>query len=227
MKIVFGAQTRSGSEFLVKLTRALLFGLPEPYSVITPGRVESMLKQNNIYFRDLYLQGCGWEYFEKYSISSVKIEDPAIDYLGHSVAVKFPEAKWLSTLRRLEDIIISHYNINTWGKTEEHVLQSFQSGIDLFEELSDQGRLYVLNIDEPEKFNVKNMAKFLGCEVTKKADWIASNWPKVNSLEYQKDKFKESISQKKEPPNLGTLGRRHPWIKGIEMRYYNLWKECS
>jgi len=227
MKIVFGAQTRSGSEFLVKLARALLLGLPEPYSVITPGRVESMLKQNNIYFRDLYLQGCGWKYFENYSILSAKIEDPAIDYLGHSVAVKFPEAKWLTTLRYLEDIIISHYNIKTWGKSEDHVLHSFRSGIDLFEELAYQGRLYVLNIDEPEKFNIKSMAKFLGCEVTKKANWIASNWPKVNSLEYQKDKFGESAIQKREPANLGTLRKRHPWIEEVEGRYLRLWERCS
>ncbi len=227
MKIVFGAQTRSGSEFLVKLARALLSGLPEPYSVITPGRVESMLKQNNKYFRDLHHQGSGWKYFEDYSISSVKIEDPSIDYLGHSVAVKFPEAKWLTTLRHLEDIITSHYNINTWGKSEEHVLQSFRSGIDLFEELADQGRLYVLNIDKPEKFSIENMAKFLGCEVTKKADWIASNWPKVNSLEYQKDKFSESALQKREPSNLGTLRKRHPWIEEIEGRYLRLCERCS
>lgn len=227
MKIVFGAQTRSASESLVKLTRSLLSGLPEPYSVITPGRVESMLKQNNRYFRELHLQGSGWKYFEDYSILSVKIEDPAIDYLGHSVAAKFPEAKWLTTLRHLEDIITSHHNINTWGKSEEHILHSFQSGIDLFEELADQGRLYVLNIDEPEKFNIKSMAKFLGCDVTEKADWIASNWPKVNSLEYQKDKFGEIALQKKEPPNLGTLRKRHPWIEEVEMRYSKLWRECS
>lgn len=227
MKIVFGAQTRSGSEFLVKLARALLSGLPEPYSVITPGRVETMLTENNKRFRELHLQECGWKYFEDYSISSVKIEDPAIDYLGLSVTAKFPEAKWLTTLRHLEDIITSHYNISTWGKSEEHVLQSFRNGIELFEKLDDKGRLYVLNIDEPEKFNIKNMAEFLDCEVTEKADWIASNWPKVNNLQYQKDKFGESALQKSEPPNLETLRKRHPWIEEIERRYLRLWARCS
>lgn len=59
MKIVFGAQACSGCEFLVKITSAILSGLPEPYSVISPGRVESMLKQNNKYFRELFSRDLG------------------------------------------------------------------------------------------------------------------------------------------------------------------------
>lgn len=227
MKIVFGAQTRSGSEFLVKLSRELLSGLPEPYSVISPGRVETMLKENNKRFRELYIQGNGWKYFEEYSISSVKIEDPAIDDFGHAVAEKFPDAKWLTTIRRLEDIITSHYNITSWGKSEEHILKSFRSGITLFEKLCKQGRLFIINIDAPKEFDIQNMAKYLDCKVTEKANWIASNWPKVNDLQYQKDKFGEKKLERALPLNMESLRGRHPWINDIEVRYHRLWKMCS
>jgi len=227
MKIVFGAQTRSGSEFLIKLTRALLTKLPEPYSVVSPGRVEHMLKENNWRLRELHRQKCGWQYFKEYSISSAKIEDPCIDYFGCSVAEMFPQTKWLTTVRQIEEIIISHYNIISWGKSEEHVIQSFRSGINLFEELADQNRLYVLNIDRPARFRIERLSEFLECEVTEKANWIANNWPKVNSLEYQKDKFGEPVLKREKPPNLKSLRKRHPWINEVERRYLRVWERCS
>ena len=82
MKIVFGARTRCGGQFLINMTSALLGNLPEPLSSITSGRFETMLNDKKDQFRELYLHGYGWKYFEKYSITSVKLEDPAIDFMG-------------------------------------------------------------------------------------------------------------------------------------------------
>jgi len=227
MEIVFGARTRCGSQFLIKISSALLGELPQPFSVITPGRVESMINENKKIFRKLYLQGYGWKYFDDYSIQTLKLEDPSIDFLGFSLLAKFPEAKWLTTYRNIEDVITSHYNIKSWGKSEEHVLRSFLTSIDLMEQIAHQKRLFIINIDAPENFNINNMVKFLECEVTKKANYIASNWPKVNPLSYQKEKFSEKIKQKEKPPALNTLRDRHPWIEEIEERYFQLWKRCS
>lgn len=227
MFLVWGTRTRAGSQFLIKMTEALAGQFLEPRSTITAGRVETSAPERKELFRKYFERGDGWRYFEEFSIRALQIEDPGIDYFAHSISKKYRDARWLTTLRRLEDTITSHYNIKSWGLSEAHVLRSFLGGIELFEELADQERLFIINVDAPERFDVSKMAAFLGCEVSEKAAQLASGWPRINDLNYQKTKHNEETKEKEVPPDLHTLRERHPWIDQVEERYLRLWERCS
>jgi len=227
MKLVFATRTRSGSQFLMRIATAITGGLPQPLSVISPGRNETFIKENAQALKNLRRDGKLLEYFDQCSIQSVNVEDPAIDFLGFSLASRYPEARWLTAFRRLDDIITSHHNIRSWGKPEEGVLHSFVTAIELFEHLARQGRLFVVNVDAPGEFSLERMCAFLGCEPTPEARRFAGNWPRINTLEYQRKKFGEEATEREIPPQLSTLRERHPWIERIEARYTELWKNCS
>jgi len=209
------------------MAAAVLGEIPEPRSVISPGRNETFLKENVETVRKLRREGKLLEYFDQCAIASVNVEDPAIDLLGFALASKYPLARWLTAVRRLEDIITSHHNIRSWGKSEEYVLHSFVTAIDLFEHLAEQERLFVINIDEPQSFDLDRLCAFLGRDPTPEARRFSRNWPKINTLDYQKKKFGEQEASREVPPDLSTLRERHPWIQRIEARYAALWRQCS
>jgi hypothetical protein len=135
----------------------------------------------------------------------------------------FPTSKWMASHRKLEDIVISHFNIKKWGHDERYVLKSFRESLPLYELLSEQRRLFVIDINRPSTFNLQAFAAFLGCALTDNALSLVHNWVPINDLAYQKQKHGEAfVGEKEIPPGLSDLRDRHPWITEAEARYQRL-----
>lgn len=227
MKLVFATMPRSGSEFLIKLTK-LTLGEDLPVVSLTPGRqIESDGAHGKEYIQSRE-EGKGIEYFQKKEIEYLKLESPGADTLAYELSVHFPSAKWITSLRRIEDIIVSHFNIKKWGWPEEKVLHSYVCDLMCFEYLASLKKLFIVNIDAPKLFSLPKLAAFLGGRLPGKSvnDFIV-DWRVINPLARQQQKAGEVMTDKIAPPHLTTLRKRHPWIDDIEARYMALWKPCA
>ena len=228
MKYVWGTRSRSGSQFLLELTLKLLGSRAWPQARIAGSRRDGLDPSRVPSFIDLFAQGEGIEYFRVHDIQAVKLEDPCNDDFGDELADAFPNAKWMTSHRSIEAIVTSHFNIKKWGHGEEYVLGSFRRSIDLFERLAEQGRLFVVNVDAPEAFDLQRLSTYLDVPITSTAREIAGNWRPVNDLRYQKAKWDEAFHGMAErPPGLDDLRQRHPWIDEVEARYEAVWRETS
>jgi hypothetical protein len=223
LEFVWATRSRSGSQFLVKLTESLLGSRLQPQSRITGARRESLNVERDPSFHDLLSEQKELEYFSAYDIRSLKLEDPGLDDLAGRISEAYPDSKWMASHRRLEDIIISHFNIKKWGHNEQYVLKSFRTSLALYERLAAQGRLFVLDVDKPNLFRLEAFASFLGCQPTEKAAAMIREWQPVNDLAYQKQKYGERFTDGKEiPPGIDNLRDRCPWIEEFEPRYEQL-----
>lgn len=222
MEIVWACGTRTASEFLVKLTRAVAGEEFRPYAAITPGRIDSIDPSREPDLRKFMREERGADYFRHHGIRTAKIEEPGEDSLLSEVMTAYPELRCMTTLRRIEDVIISHYNIESWGRSESAVLKSWSAAIGVFELLSREGRLYVVDINRPSSFTVASMAAFLGVKPSADAVQWVSEWPVTNDLNYQKERSGERGGEKSYPADIATLRERHSWIDEIEQRYRRL-----
>jgi hypothetical protein len=223
LEFVWATRSRSGSQFVVKLTEALLGSRLQPQSRITGARRESLNVERDPSFHDLLNEQKELEYFSVYDIRSLKLEDPGLDDLAGRIFDVYPNSKWMASHRKLEDIIISHFNIKKWGHNEQYVLKSFRTSLTLYERLAADGRIFVLDVDKPNVFRLEAFASFLGCQPTEKAAAMIREWKPVNDLAYQKQKYGERFTDDKEiPPGINNLRDRCPWIDEFESRYDQL-----
>ncbi|NEP05125.1 MAG: hypothetical protein F6K25_26360 [Okeania sp. SIO2G4] len=229
IKIVFATGTRCGSEFLIKLTNSVLQENPtcisSKFSSLTPGRNESVnkeiLKPNYKFF---WQQNQPLEYFRLHNIESVKIEHPGKDMLAVEISSSFPKAKFLSTIRPIEEIVLSHSLIPKWGKKKEEVVSNWIADLNILEYLGSLGRLFILDINNHKYFSSDKFLNFLECAITDRFKYMESNWPKVNSLDYQLGKKGKvsDLSHKNTALTRQELIDLYPIIPSIEERYHKL-----
>ncbi len=234
IKIVFATGTRCGSEFLIKLTNSVLqhntSSIPSNFSSLTPGRNESVnkdiLKPNYKFF---WQQNKPLEYFRLHNIEFVKIEHPGKDMLVVEISSSFPKAKFLSTIRPIEEIVLSHSLILKWGKKKDEVVSNWIADLNILEYLNSLERLFILDINNHKYFSSDKFLKFLDCSKTDRFKYMESNWPKVNALDYQlaKDGGISNLSHKNTAHKNTTLMRQelidlYPIIPSIEERYRRL-----
>ena len=230
MRIFIASMPRSGSEFTVELVQKVT---KREYSnrliPITPGRnINPDHYHDSKELQNFIKIDKGIQFFSDKEDYLVKIESPGIDTLCLDLVSHFKGIKWIASIRKLEDIIISHHNLLSWGWSEDKIIAAYKNDLFFYEYVSEHGNLFLVNIDEPEKFNLSNFMKFLSIDsLTSEEEDKINKWDIVNPLNYQKKKANERIGEKSIPENLNTLRERHPWINDIENRMLRLWRKSN
>lgn len=227
MQLIWVCGTRSGGGFLINLTRSVMNEDLRPLCLLSQGRRDLEDDTRSPPFREFQKEQNVSAYFERHSIRSVKIEDPGLDTVVLDICRAYPRVPVLTTYRKIEDVIISHFNIKTWGSSEDKVLNSWRNGIDMLEAVEKINPVYMVNLEQKDKFNLKRFVDFVGGDITPKATSLAAAWPKMNDLAYQKQRSGEEFVSKEYPPGIEKLRINHPWIDSIEDRYIKFWKRHS
>jgi hypothetical protein len=216
--VIWGTRTRGGSQFLLKLTVALLGRETQPQSRLNAARREAVAAERTPSLSDYVRMRRAMDYFRYHQIAAVKLEEPGMDHWGRRLAAAFPKAPWLGNHRPIEKIIRSHYNLS-WGFPEQKLLERTRATLDFYEDLAAQGRLFVLAIDRPEIFDLSAFAAFIGAPITPEARAIAADWPPVNDLADLRASAGDPLQEVEEPPQLDTLHERYPWVADMEARF--------
>jgi len=230
LQLAFATMPRSGSEFVIKLTRFVMGdNMPGEVVSLTPGRI---IQKDGALLRDVkdgLATRPAADVFRDLSIRCVKLESPGIDTLAYDLASSFPQARWLGSVRTIEKIITSHFNIKKWGWSEERILRSYVSDLAFYEHVAVAGRLFLVDIDKPEGFSLRSLLSFLGVDHPgQRAPDFVEKWYVVNPLTQQRAKAGEDVTAPMEiPPGLETLRERHPWVADIERRYHALCEQCA
>jgi hypothetical protein len=173
---------RSGSEFLVALTRSLLGQAVEPTSSLTPGRAEKLLTTNTF---DSYLdQQRAVDYFRDNMVRSVKIEAPFADQILTHIAKAFPACRYLASIRSFDKMAMSHLRIS-WGWQPKKLLNVYRAHTQRVIDFAQQSRVLFIDTEWKELFDSRLFAQFLGAERNARFDAFVKSWPVVNPLAYR------------------------------------------
>ena len=226
LRYVWGTRSRGGSQFLLAVTRALLGKRLLPESRITGSRQEGLKVAGRLPFRDYFERGNMAEYFRANGIRALKLEEPARDPMGRAIANAFPHAKWLGNYRDIKSIVESHYNLH-WGYSEGKLLGLARRNLSLYKRLASENRLFIMNIDEPNAFDLAKMAAYLECDVTEQATKIVKEWLPVNDLAEIRNQSGRPLDHRERPARIESLFQRYRWIEDIEHQYIELWRATS
>lgn len=219
-KLIWPTRSRTGSQFVVKLTRSLFGSMLGKVALINGARRDTTQDENTIgVFAEMLAQGRGTEYVQANGIAAMKYEDPGKDDFVLDLLEAYPEAKAVTSYRKIEDVIISHHSIRHWGHREADVIYQFSASLHLYRRLFERGRLYMVNVDDPAGFDLELFARFIGAPVTRSAREIVTGWEPVNTLSYQQEKHDGGQHGRHLPPRIERLREIHPWIEGIEREY--------
>lgn len=230
-KIILASMPRTGSTFVVQLLKKIMgTTFPGQLLSITPGRViqKGNHEHDSKELHDMIKQNNDLSFFQKKNDHFFKIESPGNDTLCINLCSQYKDIKWIASMRKIEDIIISHYNICKWGWSEQKILNAYKNDLFIYEYIAEKSGLFLVNIDKPSKFNIRNLLNFLGLySSSSEAEHFIQKWNVVNPLEMQKKKADEPYNDKKKPENINNLRDRHPWIHDIESRMNALWKKSN
>ena len=227
MKIVLASMPRSGSEFVIKLTKKVMNEqFPENIFSFTPGRViQNYAKPNEL--KEFIVNNRGLSFFSNKNSHFFKIESPGIDTLCLELSSKLSETKWLASMRKIDKILISHHNLLKWGWSEQKILNAYKNDLFVYNYIAEKHGLFIVNVDEPLKFNCQKFLDFLGIDsLNLVAKDFIENWYVVNPLNNQKKKAGEKLVGKAIPDSIHSVRSRHPWIKDIENMMNILWQRC-
>lgn len=225
MEVLWACGTRTGSEFAVKLTRNVCNDSLEPYSAITPGRLDTIPGRESASLSVLASQEELRRYFKRYSIRSIKLEEPGKDEFLERILSLFPKIRVISTYRKIEDVIVSHYNLK-WGYSVEYILHNWRNAISKYEAIESEGSLFMLDLNMRDDFSYSAFRRFLGAAYSDEAKRFVDEWAAHNDLEYRQLKSGTPV-QKVIPACLGNLRIEYPWIVGVEQRYARLCRKSS
>ena len=223
LRLLWPTRSRSGSQFILKLTRSLYGSKLGKVALINGARRDTTANEDTVgSFKEFMADGKGAEYIDANSIGALKYEDPGKDDFVLSIMDSYPEARAVASYRRIEDIIVSHYNINRWGHGEPDVLYQFSASLAMYQELFSRGQLYLVNVDSPETFSLKDLTRFLGVDETRAAREIVAGWEPSNTLAYQQEKHDGGVHGKSTPPRIERLRKIHPWVDEVEQGYLKI-----
>lgn len=226
MKIVWPTRSRTGSQFVLNLTTALVGGSNlQNQSRINGSRKETYHAEKK---KGVFTVANGLRYINDNDIQSMKYEDPGKDDFVLEVLKAHPEAKFVCSYRSLERVISSHFNIKKWGHHESDVIYQFSASLALYKDIFNAGRLLMVDITNPNDFDHNKFADALG--VTPKSAFLdlVAGWKPVNDLKYQVEKtetYSEDLVQP--PPRIDRLRNIHPWVIDLEQEYLNLCRETT
>lgn len=220
LQIVWPTRSRSGSQFAVKLTRSLFGSKIAPVHLINGARRDTTEGEHTIgSFSEMFHNGSGIQYIRNNGVRALKYEDPGKDDFVVELMQEYPNAKAIASYRSIEKILISHFNIKRWGHSEADVLHQFSSCLPLYRTLFEAGRLYLLDVDSPQNFDLNAFASFLGVQPSSAAQAIVAEWQPTNTLEYQQEKHDGGTHGRALPPRIDRLREIHSWIDEVERGY--------
>lgn len=191
MKVLWAVGSRAGGEFLIRLT--LVFSqqsLPRFEQALHPRvRINTYRKAEKPWdkvFEEFHAQGQARQFFQAHRFQSAKIEDPGVDGLCYDLLDDFPEARVVCTFRPIEKIATSHDNIKPWGMSLARAVEVFQKSLKFYETAYDRGQLYMVSIEDRDRFSPQKFEKFLGMQAGVSAQDLVHDWPVVNDLAHQK-----------------------------------------
>lgn len=223
LQLLWPTRSRSGSQFVLKLTRALYGSRLGKVALINGARVDTTADASTRgLFKEYLRQGRGTDYVAENRIGGLKFEDPGKDDFVVDLMRASPNAKAVTSYRRIEDIITSHYNISKWGHGEADVLYQFSASIGMYRELFERGQLYMVNIQSPGTFSLDDLTSFLGVKKTSSAEKVVAEWAPFNTLEYQQEKHDGGAHGRAKPPRIERLREIHPWVKSVEQQYLDI-----
>lgn len=225
LTVVWPTRSRTGSQFVVKMTTAVLGHTNlVPQARVSGARRDAYRpddKQGD--FHSMFAEGRGYEYIAENEIASLKFEDPGKDDFVLELLDKCPNALFVASHRRIERVLESHYNIKSWGHNEADVLYQFSASLHHYEEMHRRGRLFMISVDGQVPFDAKAFADFLGVgEVSPHASRLIDEWEPINDLQYQVERSGTSFDGRERPPRLERLRTIHPWVDELDARYRRL-----
>lgn len=227
LEVVWPTRSRTGSQFVLQLTFAVS-GDIQPQSRVSGARREGHKPQEKSGdFWEMFRKNEGYHYLADNRIRGLKFEDPGKDDFIAGLLELAPNARFVASYRPLESVIESHYNIAKWGHSEADVLYQFSACLTLYERLAATGRFFLINVDEPQQFNLQAFASFLDRGVTDRAKTLAAAWTPVNTLQYQVEKSGAEYEGRRRAPRLDRLREIHDWIPDYEERYQALCEKTS
>lgn len=180
---------RSGSQFLFRLLEAVV-GADDvrPTSGLTPGRWEKADGLAEGRFRDLRDDNRPTDYFSEIGARSVKIELPASDDLAYRIAETFPSCVFIGSFRPFHKIASSHARLS-WGKPPSKLLKSTESHVAFLEEFRQNHPVYIVDIENSERFNLDRFHNFLTGKTEPVADPnFVNRWAPVNDNVYRAER---------------------------------------
>ena len=229
IKYVWATQSRSGSQFLLDLTmKALPASEIWPQSRINGCGADTQRKNENELKCLLDNNRPLYQYFQKHHIKAVKVEEPSMNRVGYKLMQCVPNACWLASVRKIEDIVVSHYNIKSWGFPEAKVLRLWRANLNFYEHIfKTKNPLLLIDVRNPKNNNIDLFCKFLGVSPTSRLQTTFDEWGVINPLSRQKRIHNESdVNAKEIPHNISTLRSRYKWVDLIEHRYQVLFQRC-
>src|SRR5438128_1450981 len=174
---------RSGSEFLVALTRSLLGKAVEPTSSLTPGRVEKALSTSTL-VQDYLDERRPIDYFRDNNVHSVKIEIPFADQILMQVAKSFPSCCYLTPIRSFSKMAASHLRLS-WGWQPRKLLNAYREHIQGLMDFAQRHRVLFVDTERTELFDSHLFARFIGAEPNPRFNAFVRSWPVVNPLAHR------------------------------------------
>lgn len=227
LKYVFITQSRSGSQFLLNTVMSIVGDKDVFYPQCRFNRTRLDTMNND----DFYKLNLGDvkainRHIVDTNIKSMKIEEPNIGDFAKMISTTNSKIKWLFSIRKIEDIIISHHNM-PWGYNSDYVLKMWRNNLKLYEYLNSMGRpIFAIDVSNPEKNNFDSLVSFLGIDKpTKEGRKVFEEWAVVNDHNRQLRLHGKEEADKKMPKDLENIRKNNLWIDGVEKRYEKLFEE--
>jgi hypothetical protein len=182
---------RSGSEFLVHLTRTLYPDRLMPQSSLTPGRREKALpssilpaSESGAAFARHARAGRPQDYFTSHGARSAKIEIPFADDLADRLADAFPACRFLASIRSFQLMADSHAALS-WGLPAGRLLEAYRRHAERIARFATKSDVLFVDIERQVPFEADTFAAFLDRPKTQPfLDFVAA-WPPVNTRAYR------------------------------------------
>jgi hypothetical protein len=226
MKICWPTRTRTGSTFVINLTSSLY----DWEEISSQARINSFRKDSfhpevkKGDARKAFMSGQGIDYIRQNNIKAMKYEDPGRDGFILELKEVFPETKFITSYRPVEQVIKSHDSLKeSWGHQESEVLYDLSTSLYLHKKLWESGRLFIIDVTDPASFNSDLFLRFINRKSTKKYEKIIKEWKPYNTTSQQLSKH--SINKNRffrGPSTLAELTEIHTWVPQAERDYKNM-----
>jgi hypothetical protein len=186
LRVAWLVLPRSGSQFLVKLTTALLGKAVSPHSSLTPGRWEKALpglmgeaeRENR--FREAAAAGHPEAYFAGFGARSVKIERPFGDALPEQVRAACPDCRFIASIRPFAQMADSHASL-AWGLPAPRLLEIYAEHVARLTRFAAESEVFFIDIERREGFDADLFAAWLATSSRPPFRRLVRDWPLVNA----------------------------------------------
>jgi hypothetical protein len=186
LRVAWLVLPRSGSQFLVKLTSALLGEAVNPHSSLTPGRREKALPgliseaERETRFRAIAEGGQPESYFAEFGARSVKIERPFADKLPKRLRIAYPDCRFIASVRPFAQMADSHASL-AWGLPAPRLLKIYAEHVTRLARFAEKGEVFFVEIERREAFDAELFAAWLAVPLRLPFRRMVRDWPTVNA----------------------------------------------